>query len=221
MNVANPSPLVPGMTQAERNPCLFSVHGNSREMRRKRIESVAEHEPCLGFLAAVFDFEWMARRAILALSNSPTAMIRVWFADRHKHGIAAYANGWKEFVRTSRKMAGLPFLLRHEVPEKPVEWSSLKDAFEQRHPLVHGFKGFIEDKVAVFNMTMFLDASDVIETILRNNGCSAFDTIKNRKSKTEEDESARKIVANSLKRSNELHSRVMKRVAKSKLEHDK
>ena len=219
--MTTPKSTVTNEEQDKQKPCLFSVHGNSREIRRKRIEAVAEQEPCLGFLAAVFDFEWMARRAILALSDSPTAMIKVWFADGHKHGIATYANGWKEFVLKSGKLAGLPFLLRHEVPEKPVEWSSLKDAFEQRHPLVHGFKGFMEDDVAFFNMRLFLDASDVIEVILRKNGCSAFDAIKNRRLKTEADESARKTVANNRRKTAELHARVTKRVAKSKLKRNK
>lgn len=213
-SLSRPSVQVDCNISTEHRVCLFSVHSNSREMRRKRIEAVAKQEPCLGFLAAVFDFEWMARRAILALSETPTATIKIWFSG--KHGIDAYKDGWKEFVVKQKKMLSLPFLLRHEVPGKTIDWSLLKDAFEQRHPLVHGFKGFIEDDVAFFNTRLFLNASDVIEEILRKTGASAFATIKNRRAKTDADESAREAVANNRAKMDELNARVTKRVAKSK-----
>lgn len=193
-------------------PCLFAVHGNSRQMRRKRIETIAELEPIIGFLASVFDFEWMVRRAILALSASPTAVIKVWF--RSKHGLDDYKEAWVQFV--DKPPQGIPFLLRNYDKSKHVEWSVLKDAFEQRHPLVHGINGFLEDDVAKFNIQLFLTASEIMESILQANGKSAFKTIPVRRAKTNDDDSARKTLAANRKISQKRHSRIAQRVNKAK-----
>lgn len=163
--------------EADYQPCLFSVHGNSREMRRKRIETVAEQEPCLGFLAAVFDFEWMARRAILALSRCPAPFIRKYFEK--KHGLNAYKEAWDIFL-----VKACPKLKQHfetviaSASQNVAEnWNAITDAFALRHALVHGANGFIGDGVADCHMKVLLSASDNLEQFLNSNGTTVFKNI--------------------------------------------
>lgn len=169
------------MTPAERNPCLFSVHGNSREMRRKRIESVAEHEPCLGFLAAVFDFEWMARRAILALSDFPSPFTRKQM--NRIHGTEGLKNAWDMFVCSgnTKRNKTLDLVLRDGTETVSVDWGIVCTAFKARHPIVHGDNGFIRDDDAKKHMHALLDASDILEVHLRKFGKTAFDRIEHRR----------------------------------------
>lgn len=156
-------------------PCLFAVNGNSRELRRKRIEAVAESEPSLGFLAAVFDFEWMVRRAILALSACPTPFIRLHF--ERKHGWGAYTEAWSLFVMGGKKRSAhnLEGILAQKAN---IKNQAISDAFALRHPLVHGANGFISDDVARQNMYLLLSASDALEKHLNENGQTAFRTLK-------------------------------------------
>ena len=185
---------------------------NSREAHRKRIEAVAELEPSIAFLASVFDFEWMVRRAILTLSESPTAVIKV--SLRKRHGLDEYKEAWVRFV--DKPTQGLPFLLRNYDKSKHIEWSVLKAAFEQRHPLVHGINGFMKDDVAQFNTQLFLTASEIIESILNNEGKTAFNTINPRRIKTDEDVTARQVAFKNRVVSEKRNLRIAKRVEKSK-----
>ena len=200
-------------TETQTRHSLFAVRGNSRETRRERIEAVAKAEPSIGFLAAVFDFEWMMRRAILALSIRPTAEIKVWLAKRH--GLDDYKKAWKEFVhtRSDGEYPSLYALVTKGCNTPPVDWAALKDAFEQRHLLVHGSRGFIEDDMAQLNMGLFLDASKTIESFLNLKGKSAFKTIPNRRTNTLKNVAERTYVANNRKNEDMRYARVKKRAA--------
>ena len=145
---------------------LFAVNGNSRETRRRRIEAVARLEPSIGFLAAVFDFEWMVRRTILALSACPTPLIRKHFEK--KHGWSSYEEAWQLYVRGGKKQHTPS--LEQVLTDKGISKRSISDAFGLRHPLVHGANGFIADNVALFNMNLLLSASDVLEMLLKSKG---------------------------------------------------
>ena len=154
---------------------LFAVNGNSRESRRARIEAVAMLEPSLGFLAAVFDFEWMVRRAILALSACPTPFIRSFFEK--KHGWNSYKEAWSVFVMGGKNRSGQK--LEDILTQKAnINNQTISDAFGLRHPLVHGANGFIPDDVARHNMDLLLTASDALERHLSENEQTAFKTLK-------------------------------------------
>lgn len=155
-------------SKMEKQPSLFAVMGNSRESRRKRIEAIAHQEPCLGFLAALFDFEWMIRRAILALSTSPTPDIRSYFVK--KHGWDEYKKAWKSFVKFDGRKVELMDAIESDPKRRSVISGAISDAFQARHPLVHGANGFIKDEIAYYNKDLLLAASDALELFLKNNG---------------------------------------------------
>ena len=161
----------------QQDTCLFAVTGNSRESRHRRIEAVARLEPSIGFLAAVFDFEWMVRRTILALSACPTPLIRAHFEK--KHGWSSYEEAWQSYVRGGKKQHTPS--LEQVLTDKGISRKAISDAFGLRHPLVHGANGFIADDMALFNMNLLLSASDALEMLLKSKGLTAFQPIKRMK----------------------------------------
>ncbi len=147
---------------------LFSVSGNSRTMRRERIEAVAKIEPSLGFLAAIFDFEWMVRRALLALSDSPTPDIRA--SLEKEHGWKAYQDAWRRFVKRDKGPATLIDAIVTDPSQRRIISGAIADAFKARHPIVHGANGFIKDEIATFNKDLLLSASDELEKTIAKFG---------------------------------------------------
>lgn len=180
-HMKTPKSTVTNAEQDKHKSCLFSVHGNSREMRRKRIETVAEQEPCLGFLAAVFDFEWMLRRAILALCDFPSPFIRKQM--NRIHGTDGLKNSWDMFVCSGniKRNKSLDIVLRDGTENVSVDWGDVCTAFKARHPIVHGDNGFIRDDDAKKHMQALLDASNIIEAHLRKFGKTAFDRIEHQR----------------------------------------
>lgn len=176
-----PKPTVTNTEQDKQRTCLFSVHGNSREMRRKRIEAIAEQEPCLGFLAAVFDFEWMVRRSILALSDFPSPFVRRQMT--RIHGTDGFKNAWDLFVCSgnTRKNKSLDVVFRDGTATCSVDWSGVCAAFKARHPIVHGDNGFIRDEDAKKHMHALLDASGILEDHLHKFGKTVFGRIEHRR----------------------------------------
>ena len=160
-----------------RKTCLFAVNGTGREVRRRRIAAIAALEPSIGFIVSVFDFEWMIRRAILALSGVPTPEIKKYFKGRH--GLDAYKDAWTRFVYRTKRYDRLPAIFDKECR---IPWCLVKQAFEARHPIVHGSNGFIKDDDAIEKMNCLLNASDAIEDYLKKFGKTAFERIFRRKS---------------------------------------
>lgn len=166
------------MDTEERIPCLFAVNGTGRKVRRERITAIAAVEPSIGFIAAVFDFEWMVRRAILALSEVATTEIKKYL--KQTHGLDAYKKAWVQFVCETKRYNHLPSIFDKEYG---IPWCLVKQAFESRHPIVHGSNGFIKDDDAIEKMNCLLSASDAIEDYLKRVGKTAFERIVRRKSK--------------------------------------
>lgn len=159
------------MEKREYQVALFAVNGNSRDSRRKRICRIAEIEPCVGFLAAVFDFEWMVRRTILALSIEPTQEIKKQMLSMH--GCDKFKKAWKDLV----------VLEDRKLNEIILNWADVVAAFKARHPIVHGTHGFIMDEEAISHMNNLLKASDSLENYLGSQGKTAFERIVRRRSR--------------------------------------
>lgn len=202
-------------TSPEVKPCLFSVNGDSRQMRRDRIEEIAKLEPSVGFLAAVFDFEWMARRAILALSACPTPVIRKYFEKTH--GLNAYKDAWDLFV--SRQCVFIKESLVDVVNRNNARgnelWAAISDAFGMRHPIVHGANGFIKDEHSDFNRLALLDASDALEAFLVKHGKTAFEKVKRARCQFT-GMSGKGLLKDSRKKRGKRESQVQERVDRSK-----
>ncbi len=161
-------PIASEETLGEPKICLFAVQGNSRQTRRERIEAIAELEPSIAFLAAVFDFEWMVRRAILALSACPTPDIRAYL--KKEHGWETYKKAWKRFVKLENGPTTLIDAIVSDSSQRNAVASAISDAFKARHPLVHGANGFIPDDIAKYNMKLLLGTSDALEKTLATYG---------------------------------------------------
>ncbi len=162
------TPVAAEETQVGPKTCLFAVQGNSRQTRRERIEAIAELEPSIAFLAAVFNFEWMIRRAILALSAHPTPDIRTYL--KKEHGWETYKKAWKQFVKLENGPATLIDAIVADSSQRIAIASAISDALKARHPLVHGANGFIPDEIAKYNMELLLAASDALEKTLETYG---------------------------------------------------
>ena len=105
---------------------MFLV-GDTADERRERILKFLAAEPAIAVLLAAIHFEWTLKRAILKLSDEPTASLRAELA--RVYGLDTYKAAWREHVVA----ATLPQIVRN--------WSEVTQAFKLRNALVHGAVG--------------------------------------------------------------------------------
>jgi hypothetical protein len=105
---------------------MFLV-GDTADDRRERILKFLATEPAIAVLLAAIHFEWTLNRAILKLSDKPTASLRAQLAS--VYGLDTYKAAWREYVVA----ATWPKIVRN--------WGEVKQAFKLRNALVHGAVG--------------------------------------------------------------------------------
>lgn len=107
---------------------------DKRNKRRKTILGYAHFDPGMGVVLAAMDFEWTCRRAIVALSGTPTATLYERFFNRYT-SLKKLTNAWRDEV--------LPHLktqcsLDDVVCQNRVTLEQVKDAMQCRNVVVHG-----------------------------------------------------------------------------------
>lgn len=133
--------------QSEMGPyTLFSVTHETRESRSKRIRTLFEKQPVLGFLVAVFDFEWTIRRAIVMMSGCPAMVIKARFDNKDYSGWRHYQDCWRVCVKQTRD-DDIPTLARVvcggllEEDASEEDKKAIQAAMDLRSRLVHGLSG--------------------------------------------------------------------------------
>lgn len=153
---------------------------DKRSKRRKTILGYAQMDAQHGVLLAAMDFEWTCRRAILALSKTPTVIIY----DKFINGYEAFdglLKAWKEEVLTSLDgAANLPDLLN-----KKIAWSWVSDAMMCRNIIVHGTETRVSDKECRWAVFVLEKACDVIASYVTECGKDLFVRISRPRSKKE------------------------------------
>ena len=160
----------------------FPVHGDTPERRRKKIEAVFNVSPMAGFLLGAINFEWTARRAILALGLDSTKDIRAAFEQAH--GYDQYKDLWKHHVCKDGKNGHprLPKLIRDCSEEDgkgtPLDWTDVRKAFKVRHTIAHGRACTAGADFLRRQMDVFLRAAEILVAFVRENGGDVYATIR-------------------------------------------
>jgi hypothetical protein len=131
---------------------MFWVNDTIEE-RHARIRSFLNREDrTIAVLLAAANFEWIVRRAIIALGHSPNADIRVRLVKCY--GLDSYKKIWKAEVGRFKGVG-----LASVVPN----WRFFKEkAFPLRHKIVHGEQGSTGREFATERVEAMLMASSSI-----------------------------------------------------------
>jgi hypothetical protein len=124
------------------------------EGRQSTIRAFVEREPVIAVLLAAADFEWTARRAILALGKSSTTTINTRFENEKRGGLNALKRYWRDEVE-----GRLETSLQELIPN----WDQfVNKAYPLRHQLIHGARGSTGVKYAGSVVETFLAASKAL-----------------------------------------------------------
>jgi len=132
---------------------MFFVN-DKQTNRHKKIRSYLSKEPAIAVILAAVDFEWTARRAILALGRSTTKTINSLFDTERKGGPNALKKYWKSEVKPR---------LNTDLASIVPNWQFLSErAYRLRNGLVHGAVGGVGGKFAFQAVETMLAASKAI-----------------------------------------------------------
>ena len=131
------------------------------ENRHRKIRSFLPDEPVIAILLAAVDFEWTARRAVIAMGTNSNRFIRDNVLNRC-HGPDDYKDAWKSEVKCR---------LGKGLPEIVPNWKFLKEeAFLLRHQVIHGLSGMPTSRMAQDRVEAFLAASKSIADFAHSQG---------------------------------------------------
>lgn len=166
---------------------------DKRSKRRKTIMGYAQMDAQHGVLLAAMDFEWTCRRAILALSKTPTVMIYDKFIKDYV-AFNGLLEAWKAEVLPSVDGAvNLPDLLN-----KKLAWSWVCDAMMCRNVIVHGTESRVSNMECRWAVLVLEKACDVIASYVAECGKDIFVRIsrpRSRKKLAEVTDGGKKMIA--------------------------
>lgn len=148
---------------------LFPVVGSSFKNCKEIVLQVASNNLELGFLLAVFEFEWIIRRLILSKSKCPTLVVRTYM-EACCSSLKHYGKAWNKFAMYNDGMSLRGVL---GLPQKWDE-SDLEDFFKKRHVLVHGSKGGIGAHTALLGVDCMFKVLDKIEKYAKDRDLDLF-----------------------------------------------
>ncbi|MBC8148002.1 MAG: hypothetical protein H8E98_08480 [Bacteroidetes bacterium] len=150
---------------------MFLVKDNYKE-RKNRIKGFLKTEPPIAIILSAVHFEWTVRRAIIALGKSPNMDIRKEL--RHCHGLKKYRKLWKKEVACKKTNPALISVVNN--------WQDFRDAFEERHRLVHGASSCSE-KFATPKVDLILSGANDVREFCNDNGIDIYERIPVRRIK--------------------------------------
>ncbi len=146
---------------------LMPILESNEKKRRAAILRVASRDIELGFLFAVFNFEWSLRRMILKFSKCPTIVIRARLV--RGHGFKNYCEFWDECVcKFNRRLISMIEILGLN------EANFIEQYYERRHVLVHGAHGGVGFVTAICGISRLLNASETLVEFARKQGENLF-----------------------------------------------
>lgn len=132
---------------------MFAV-GFGSEKREKAIRRIAARDKTTAVILAAVHFEWMLKRAILALGSSPTAVLREQLEDVYgletKPGRLGFKDVWHQEVARRFKNAALGTVLGKLTQIK-------QNALKIRGRVIHG-NGTVRSIEADKAVELFLEA---------------------------------------------------------------
>jgi hypothetical protein len=141
---------------------MFLVKDDMRSRERK-LRQFIKSDASIGLIFSEINFEWILRRAIIALGSSSSAEVRAELGNK-SGGMDGYKQVWnKEVYPKTRKR------LCEIIPE----WMNLMKAIRMRNILVDGVESYSWDKAAENAITV-LRASKSLIQFCNENGVDVF-----------------------------------------------
>jgi hypothetical protein len=125
---------------------------DTKAQREFRVRQYPRSDPGITLLLAAVNFEWTVSRAVLFLSHSPNSALRARI--RECSGLDKYKVLWKDEVVAALQCRPLPNVVSN--------WSSVREAFNERHKLVHG-RDRVNWKVAKPHIDSLLKGTGYVE----------------------------------------------------------
>jgi len=150
---------------------MFLVKDNYKE-RKNRIKGFLKTEPPIAIILSAVHFEWTVRRVIIALGKSPNSEIR---KELHRcHGLEKYRKLWQKEVSCNKSNPALISVVKN--------WQDFRDAFEERHRLVHGASSCSE-KFSTPKVELILSGANDVREFCNDNGIDIYERIPVRRIK--------------------------------------
>jgi hypothetical protein len=141
---------------------MFLVQDDMKT-REDKLKQFIKSDASIGLIFSVINFEWLLRRAIIALGSSSNAEVKKALGEKHG-GIDGYKEIWnKEVYPKTRKR------MNDVIPE----WQKLKAAIKMRNILVHGVESISWDR-ATENSLIVLHASKSLIQFCKENKVDVF-----------------------------------------------
>jgi len=141
---------------------MFLVQDDMKSRERK-LRQFIRSDASVGLIFSVINFEWILRRAIIALSTSSNVEVRTLLESK-SGGMDGYKEAWnKEVYPRTRK----------RIHEAIPEWNDFKESIKMRNMLVHGIKSVTWDRAAENAITV-LHASQSLIQFCKDNDVDVF-----------------------------------------------
>lgn len=178
---------------------------DKRNKRRKTIMGNAHFDPGLGVILAAMDFEWTCRRAIVALSETPTATLYERFFN-HYTSMKKLIKAWQDEV--------MPHLqhkcsLNDVVCRNGISTEQVKDAMQCRNVIVHGTESRTFAKECRWAVCVLENACDNVAAFVEAQGKTIFTRIARSRPKA-----SRGQLSDDGQKLQDWHGRIQKQIAR-------
>lgn len=139
---------------------------DKRNKRRKTILGCAHFDPGLGVVLAALDFEWTCRKAIVALSGTPTVTLYERFFNRYI-SLKKLTEAWNVEVmpNLAHKCS-----LNDVVCTNGITLNQVLDAMKCRNVVVHGTESRVFAQECRWAVCMLEDACDNVAAFVEAQG---------------------------------------------------
>lgn len=139
---------------------------DTRNKRRKTIIGYAHFDPGMGVVLAAMDFEWTCRRAIVALSETPTTILYERFFKRYTNS-PQLKQAWNIEVLPNLKQK---CSLIDVICQKGITEEQVRDAMQCRNVVVHGTESRTFAQECRWAVCVLEDACDNVTTFVHAQG---------------------------------------------------
>ena len=137
--------------------------------RHARIRSFLLSDPGIAVLLAAVNLEWTLKRALLALSQEPTADVRE--SLRSVFQLERYSKEWRQRLRWRGAK---------RLPQIVLRWQAVNKAFSLRSRLVHGM-GSCSTSFAAPHVEVLIEAAELIQEYANSRDVDLYAPLKTRK----------------------------------------
>lgn len=180
---------------------------DKRNKRRKTILGYAHFDPGMGVVLAAMDFEWTCRRAIVALSETPTTILYERFFRRYTNS-RMLRQAWNIEVlpHLKQKCSLIDVICQNGITEEEV-----RDAMQCRNVVVHGTESRTFAQECRWAVCLLEDACDNVASFVeaQGGGKTIFKRISRSRPKTQ-----RGQLPEDGKKLQEWHGRIQKQIDK-------